>query len=841
MESFGEYLLLLLRQFAGGPGPIENNLARFSLAALMWLGLLVIAWSRQRNQDLPREKLLVWGFGLALARELVMFGLASGRITGFLASGGKDIYFHPLEHGLSMAAVVVVAGAFLRYVLDDERISRRYLQIGLSITILATLVTFITWPKFARANPEVHFKETWETWIFHLPSAILIAAAIFILARKSGWLRTVVSVALGFLFISEFLLLVNFVTNNAYNHILCPIGNTFQLLAIPVFGFVYLKEMSIDKKKAEEELDDYRNHLEDLVNERTAMLSAQNAIADSLSQSLDLETILTMALDKVLPVLSMEVGLIFLLDRDRKDLSLESYHGRLSEEDLELCITEGCPYKNISICAVDDKQVIIQNLTDESQPRSTHIEREGIQSLVSAPLISKNHIVGALTLGSKKAHPLNEADLELLTAVCNQVGMAVENAYLFQEAELWAEELSMLHQASVNLGSTLDPEQINREIATQSARLTGCQMACVIHWDKQCETLEVVSSFGIRSEIEDFLSRHPDACDLLNELRITRNSIVIDDVKQSERLPESWKAALDIHSLLCTPVWGVNEPIEFLFLMDQRETRSWRSKDVELVESFVSRAAVALENANLHKQLEWAAALEERQRIAANMHDGLAQTISLLGLKVDQTAGLIPSESNGKVLQALGDIRETLNQASTEVRRSIASLQNTPQPRKSLQETLASFVEQRSAENEPAFDLTLSFPEPLFLPPDQDTLVIPIIQEAIMNAWKHSDASRVNIHGQQIDDLVSVTVEDDGRGFDVDESISRDESHFGLRIMRARAARLGGKLQIISKPGHGTIITLSWMLDSESDGGEKNTLQQPGHPELPPVEGETFA
>jgi hypothetical protein len=71
MGSFGEFTILFLQQFAGGPGPPENNLVRFGLAALLWLVLLVIAWSRQRNQNLPRERLLVVGFGLAFARELV--------------------------------------------------------------------------------------------------------------------------------------------------------------------------------------------------------------------------------------------------------------------------------------------------------------------------------------------------------------------------------------------------------------------------------------------------------------------------------------------------------------------------------------------------------------------------------------------------------------------------------------------------------------------------------------------------------------------------------------------------------------------------------------------------
>ncbi len=390
MKSFGEFILLLIQQFAGGPGPIENNLMQFGLAAVLWSILLVVAWSRQRNQDLPREKLLIAGFGLALARELVMFGLTTRRVVGFLDSGGEDIYFHPLEHGLEMAAVIVVAGAFLQYALDDEYISRRYLQIGLTSTIIVTLVAFITWPRFAHANPGIKFNESWESWVFHITSAVLIAAAIFILSKKGGWLPAVVNVALSFLFISQFLLLVSYATNNTYRHILCPICNIFHMLAIPIFGYVYLKEMSIEKKRVEGKLGDYRDHLEDLVEERTAMLVAQNAIADSLSQSLDLETILNMALDKVLPVLSMEVGLIFLLDQEQKELSLEAYRGQLSQEDLELCLIEGCPFENISKEGIKEKQVVIHNLIGDYEilenpyqgrrhsnagKRATHLER----------------------------------------------------------------------------------------------------------------------------------------------------------------------------------------------------------------------------------------------------------------------------------------------------------------------------------------------------------------------------------------------------------------------------------------------------------------------------------
>ena len=105
MTKFLDFLLVLLRQFAGGPGGIENNLMRFGLAAIFWGLLLIVAWYRQRREVRPREKLLVWGFGLGLARELFMFLSVSLQLMGVIAL--ESIYFvsAPLEHALSVAAV----------------------------------------------------------------------------------------------------------------------------------------------------------------------------------------------------------------------------------------------------------------------------------------------------------------------------------------------------------------------------------------------------------------------------------------------------------------------------------------------------------------------------------------------------------------------------------------------------------------------------------------------------------------------------------------------------------------------------------------------------------------
>ena len=95
MDKFLDFWLMFLTQIAGGPGLAENNLVRFALPAIFWAVLLAFAWSGQRHGGLPRERLLVWGFGLALV------------------------------------SVVMIAGSFLRYILDDELLARRYVQTGL--------------------------------------------------------------------------------------------------------------------------------------------------------------------------------------------------------------------------------------------------------------------------------------------------------------------------------------------------------------------------------------------------------------------------------------------------------------------------------------------------------------------------------------------------------------------------------------------------------------------------------------------------------------------------------------------------------------------------------------
>jgi signal transduction histidine kinase len=308
----------------------------------------------------------------------------------------------------------------------------------------------------------------------------------------------------------------------------------------------------------------------------------------------------------------------------------------------------------------------------------------------------------------------------------------------------------------------------------------------------------------------------PGVSTLWEDLLAHRQSVAIPDSGADPRVPAPWLERLDVKALLCLPIGSTQDRLGCLLLLDTRAPRQWRSEEIDLVESFVNRAALALVNASLHKQLEWAAALEERQRIAADMHDGLAQTLSLLGLQVDQVSEFIAAGSNGESLQELYRVRELIELASHDVRRSIASLQETPRPRRSLQDQLASLIEQHSSEHNPPLRPIVEVQDPLLLSPEHEEQILPIVQEALLNALYHAQATRVDLTLERQADRCQIIVRDDGRGFDPAAAKSNGEGHFGLSIMRARAARIGAELRVDSQPGHGAQVVLRWTQTGEN-------------------------
>jgi len=233
-----------------------------------------------------------------------------------------------------------------------------------------------------------------------------------------------------------------------------------------------------------------------------------------------------------------------------------------------------------------------------------------------------------------------------------------------------------------------------------------------------------------------------------------------------------------------------------------------------LLNRLANSAAVALENARLYAQAERLATLEERQRLAADMHDGLAQTLNYLRLEVYSADAQIESGQHAEALATLERMLRALNQAESEVRRAITSLQEDFPLYYTLQEQLAKLAEEFSGGNNKV-EWETSIKVPLVLPPEETEQVLRFAREALLNACRHAQARHVTLRLEQDGGQARAVVEDDGQGFDpLAIPASDGRPHFGLKIMDARAARIGGKVEIFSALGKGTRVTLTWPLQA---------------------------
>ncbi len=237
-----------------------------------------------------------------------------------------------------------------------------------------------------------------------------------------------------------------------------------------------------------------------------------------------------------------------------------------------------------------------------------------------------------------------------------------------------------------------------------------------------------------------------------------------------------------------------------------REFRTFTEAERDLLTGLATQAAIAIENVRLYEEVRGLAALEERERIAREMHDGLAQALGLLHLKLRQAQQDAGSARSAAVSNDLREMATITERAYEEVRQSIFGLRTMVSRGLGLIPTLTEYLHEFSAQHGFAVELEVADGRPIHLSPASEVQLVRIIQEALTNVRKHAGASRAWVRLERQETWVRATVEDDGRGFDPATVGSGDRLHFGLRTMRERAEGLGGKLEIDTRPGRGTRI-----------------------------------
>jgi two-component system nitrate/nitrite sensor histidine kinase NarX len=231
----------------------------------------------------------------------------------------------------------------------------------------------------------------------------------------------------------------------------------------------------------------------------------------------------------------------------------------------------------------------------------------------------------------------------------------------------------------------------------------------------------------------------------------------------------------------------------------------------DLAQTVANQAAITLINAELYEHAQALAALQERQRLAQNLHDAVNQSLFSAGLIADVLPRLWDRDQN-EARKSLDDLRRLTRAAQAEMRALLAELRPSALTDTDLGDLL--YLLGNALSGRVNIPVTVAAEKEIVLPADVQVAFYRICQEALNNVAKHAKASRVDINLRQDGAAIELRIRDDGYGFDPEQSFS---GHYGLGMMRERAGSVGALLSLTSQPGHGTEIVIYWTQDPRQE------------------------
>ena len=235
--------------------------------------------------------------------------------------------------------------------------------------------------------------------------------------------------------------------------------------------------------------------------------------------------------------------------------------------------------------------------------------------------------------------------------------------------------------------------------------------------------------------------------------------------------------------------------------------RAFPALELSTLESLAAQAAVAIENARLYQRVRELGMLEERTRIARELHDGLAQVLGYVGTKSAAAISLLDAGRPVEARTQLSDLGEAARSVYVDVREAILGLSTPLRPDRGVIDAVRSYAERyaEAAKVRTVVDAEEGI-EGIRLAPAAEAQALRLLQEALTNVRKHAGARRVTIGARREAAAFILEVVDDGRGFEADAASPSDWPHYGLATMRERAASVSGTVEIDSRPGVGTRI-----------------------------------
>jgi len=360
--------------------------------------------------------------------------------------------------------------------------------------------------------------------------------------------------------------------------------------------------------------------------------------------------------------------------------------------------------------------------------------------------------------------------------------------------------LRRLLDVVLELGAQRRSEPVLRSILDAARDLAGARYAAIGVPDGDGGVALFLTA-GVDAATYDRIGALPRTHGLLGTLLAEPSVVNLADIRADPRFQYYPHAHPQMRSFLGVPIMAGGEVVAALYLTEKVGAATFTDADRQLIEMLASHAALAVVNAQRHERLRELSIIEERTRIARDLHDSVTQTMFSLTLAAESARTVT---TDPETLQHLDRVRDLSNDALGELRNLVEALRPPDVEREGLGAALRKRVALlRSVHNVPMeVEVWGRGRDGL-----ADREILKVANEAIGNALAHAEPDQVVVHLDQTPGLIRLRVRDDGRGFDP-VAVARTSRRLGLTSMRERAAALGGTLRVDTAPGAGTTVTL---------------------------------
>lgn len=422
-----------------------------------------------------------------------------------------------------------------------------------------------------------------------------------------------------------------------------------------------------------------------------------------------------------------------------------------------------------------------------------HADQLGVAAAVSLPIIRGDRLLAvALAASMDTNHEFRPEQIQLAWGLANLVAPAIDNARLHEGTERQLAESRAVQRVLRALVEERETATILGLVCDEARRYTDADACAVLLQDAEEDGPLVAARSGPASG--------PPADFAALARRAAADGGYPGDV--AAWTEPGATAAGGATSVLAVPLGAEGDTRGVLLLVGR--AGGFAAEPRRVVLRLADHAALALATARLRGQRERVAVLEERERLAHDLHDSVSQSLYGVTMFAEAAARLLEAGDPAGASEHLRDVRDTSLDALRQMRLLIFELRPPDLKQRGLAAVIEARLQAVEARAKVATDFSADLPERL--PLRVEEALLGITQEALNNALRHAHATRIRVRLERRDDDVRLEICDDGPGFDLEAG--RRRGGFGLRGMAERAAKVQGRLTVDRQPGGGARVTV---------------------------------